>query len=383
MVVVLVLNKWSKLVIFVLWLLFASGCRQEAESLSELEVQEYKVLLGAKIFNDINLSSPAGQSCASCHDSNAGFADPDSDFPTSEGAISGRFGSRNTPAIGYSVFTPPFHFDQAEGLFIGGQFLDGRASDLKSQAAGPFTNPLEMNNRSNNEVTEKVRLSSYANLLVRVYGEQDFYDDEITFSNILDAIVAFESSELFNPLQFTSRFDRYLAGEQILTEQEIRGMGLFIAEDKGNCAACHPIEGSLLLPPLFTDFSYDNLGVPKNPDNLFYQQIVEFNPAGTDFIDLGLGAALNPASEENLGKFKVPTLRNIGLTAPYMHNGVFKTLQDVVSFYNSRDIDARWGEPEELRNMNTEELGNLGLTAQEEADIVAFLQTLNDGYGDD
>jgi cytochrome c peroxidase len=150
------------------------------------------------------------------------------------------------------------------------------------------------------------------------------------------------------------------------------------------CSACHP-------SPLFTDFSYDNLGVPKNPLNPFYSQPKKINPDGADWIDPGLGGFLKSAGEEEdvylpeMGKHKVPTLRNVdkrpypAFVKAYGHNGFFKSLEEIVHFYNTRDVE-EWPAPEVPINVNTDELGNLGLTAEEEAAIVAFLKTLSDGY---
>jgi cytochrome c peroxidase len=195
---------------------------------------------------------------------------------------------------------------------------------------------------------------------------------------VADAIAAFEKTRFFSP--FTSKFDYYLAGEAELTDQELNGLALF--EGKAQCNACHPSEplmapGGGMMPPLFTDYTYDNIGVPKSENPL----IVD-NP-----VDLGLGgrpdiAAKDPEGAE-IGKHKVMSLRNIAATPPYAHNGYFATLEDVVHFYNTRDVaDAGWPAPEVTQNVNTDELGNLGLTAEEEAAIVAFLKTLTDGYSD-
>jgi cytochrome c peroxidase len=171
-----------------------------------------------------------------------------------------------------------------------------------------------------------------------------------------------------------------LRGETELSEQELRGLEFFEAEDKGNCSACHPSkpaeDGS---PPLLTDFTYDNLGTPRNPENPFYSLPLELNPDGFAFVDLGLGKTVNDPAQN--GKFRVPTLRNVAVTAPYMHNGVFKTLFNVVAFYNSRDV-AEWPAPEVSANVNVEELGKLGLTNQELEDLVAFLRTLTDGWNE-
>ena len=191
-----------------------------------------------------------------------------------------------------------------------------------------------------------------------------------------DAIEAYEKTPEVSP--FSSKYDFWLRGEAELSEQELRGLALFEAEDKGNCVACHPNrpaeDGS---PPLFTDFTYDNLGVPRNPENPFYRVSAELNPGGFAFVDLGLGVTVDDPAEN--GKFRVPTLRNVAVTAPYMHNGAFKTLFQVVAFYNTRDV-AGWPDPEVAENVNDEELGDLGLTNPELEDLVAFLQTLTDGW---
>ena len=191
-----------------------------------------------------------------------------------------------------------------------------------------------------------------------------------------DALAAYERTEEVNP--FSSKFDLWQVGKASLTEQEQRGFMLFVVESKGNCAACHPHTPSEDgTPALFTDFTYDNLGAPVNPENPFLLLDAEYNPDGMEFRDQGLGGFLNDPREN--GKFRVPTLRNVAVTQPYLHNGVFKTLYQVVAFYNTRDV-APWPEPEVTENLNTDEMGNLGLTNQEVEDIVAFLETLTDGY---
>lgn len=338
---------------------------------------QQKAQLGRAIFFDAQLSEPAGQSCASCHQPTAGFADPDAELPVSRGVNPAHFGNRNTPSIAYAAFTPVFHFDQQEGLYIGGFFHDGRAHTLEAQAKGPFLNPLEMGNPDAATLMAKVWRADYAALFAEVYGSEAMTDVGRGYDAVADALAHFERTEFFSP--FNSKYDAYLRGQIQLTAQELRGLKLFEDEKKGNCAACHPSaraeDGSL---PLFTDFSYDNLGVPKLERSPFYSVSAQYNPQGAAVIDKGLGAVLNKASEN--GKFKVSTLRNIARTAPYMHNGVFKTLTEVVEFYNSRDSDHQWPQPEVAENMNDEELGDLKLNKQEVADIVAFLHTLSDGY---
>lgn len=364
-------------------ILLLIGCGGGGSSPPAVDIQALKEQLGGTIFADTNLSEPVGQSCASCHDAQSGFADPDVDSnnPVSEGAVIGRFGNRNAPTAAYASFTPPFGTNTA-GEFIGGQFIDGRASTLAEQAKAPFLNPLEMANADKASVITKIRNSSYATLFEQVYGSGSLNDTDTAYDQLADALAAFQSSDALSP--YTSKFDFFLAGQTQLSAQEMRGFNLF--DGKGQCFACHELGQHRL----FTNHTYSNLGVPKNPDNPFYTMPLQYNPDGNAFVDLGLGA--NPAvmSTFENGKFRVPTLRNVTLTAPYMHNGIFQTLQQVVDFYNTRDVlpicptdtiqaDC-WPVAEVSENIDTQFMGNLGLTQGEVNDIVAFLNTLTDGY---
>jgi cytochrome c peroxidase len=334
-------------------------------------------LLGKALFFDENLSEPAGQSCASCHHPDFAFTDPSQSIPVSAGAHPDRFVSRNSPTAMYARFTPPLHFDEDEGLWLGGLFLDGRADTLEEQAKLPFLGAVEMANPDAASVVNKVRDAAYAPLFKALYGRDIFDSSDAAFDNIAKAIAAFERTRQFSP--FSSKYDAYLAGRATLSDQEQRGLEIFEAEDKGNCAACHPSQPSENgQPPLFTDYSYDNLGIAKNTDNPFLSQDVAFNPEGEDFVDIGLGATVQDAAEN--GKFRVPTLRNVALSAPYAHNGLFTTLKEVVEFYNTRDSDTRWGQPEVPETMNHDELGDLQLNDAEVDALVAFLETLTDGY---
>jgi len=340
------------------------------------KVLTQKQKLGKKLFFDKNLSTPPGQACSDCHSPEHGFANPNTDIPVSQGVHRDRFGSRNDLPAAYASFSPKFHYDSKEQTYVGGQFWDGRAPDLTEQAKLPFLNNLEMANPDEKTVAEKVRKSDYANLFLKVFGKSAFKETDKTFNNIANAIAEYERSSELN--QFNSKYDLYLAGKVKLTKQELRGLKLFEDEKKGNCAACHPSKPNEdNTPPIFTDFTYDNLGVPKNPENPFYYLPSQFNPDGVHFLDLGLGGAINKNSEN--GKFKVPSLRNITKTSPYLHNGIFKTIRQVVVFYNTRDIGP-WPHPEFPDNVNRDELGDLGLTEQEIDDIVVFLNTLTDGY---
>lgn len=335
-----------------------------------------KQTLGKKLFFDKNLSTPPGQACADCHMPETAFVNPDKDLPVSRGVHRDRFGNRNDLTAAYASFSPDFHYDETAEMYIGGQFWDGRAANLVEQAKGPFLNPLEMANPDKQTVVKKIHNSEYAALFREVFGADALDDPEKAYDYTAEAIAEYESSTEVN--KFISKYDYYLKGEAELTEQEKRGLLLFDDETKGVCFMCHPSSpGPDGTPPLFTDHTYDNLGVPKNPENPFYYLHKSLNPDGINFVDLGLGGVVKKP-EEN-GKFKVPTLRNVALTSPYMHNGIFKTLQQVVVFYNTRDVGP-WHPPEVKENINRDELGNLGLTQLEIDDIVAFLHTLTDGY---
>jgi cytochrome c peroxidase len=211
----------------------------------------------------------------------------------------------------------------------------------------------------------------------------------LAYERIARSIAAYERSKEVNP--FSSKFDAYLEKKAKLSKEEKEGFRLFVT--KGKCANCHPVTpGRSDDKPLFTDFTYDNLGIPKNPLNPFYGEL-EFNPQGEAWVDPGLGGFLASMPEyasyapENMGKHKVPTLRNVdkrpdpGFIKAYGHNGYFKSLKEIVHFYNTRDMaEAGWPPPEVPANVNTTELGNLGLSDSEEDAIVSFLKTLTDGY---
>jgi cytochrome c peroxidase len=343
--------------------------------------------LGKFLFFDENLSTPPGQACAACHGPEVGFTGPISELNAHgaayPGAVHTRSGNRKPPSAAYGGESPVLFYDADEEVWIGGMFWDGRATGatlgdpLAEQAQGPFLNPLEQNNPGAMQVCIKVAQSDYADLFVQVWGpgSLDFVHDVAgTYERIARSIAAYEKSAEVNP--FSSKFDYYLAGMVELTEQEAWGLSLFNDPEKGNCAACHPA-------PLFTDFTYDNLGVPKNPENPFYSMPPKWNPAGASWVDLGLGGFLGMTSE--IGKVKVPTLRNVDkrpypeFVKAFAHNGYFKSLEDIVHFYNTRDVED-WPPPEVEENVNHEELGDLGLTAEEEAAIVAFMKTLSDGF---
>jgi cytochrome c peroxidase len=322
------------------------------------------------------------------------------------GAIPQRFGNRKPPTSAYATQAELFSYEPDEGHFEGGNFWDGRATGHQlgnpaaDQALGPFLNPVEQNNPSKRAVLEQIAKSKYANLWTQVWGAPVRLGSASEINEDYDrvglSIAAYEASP--EVIAFSSKFDCYERGEVDLTPLEEQGKDLF--EGKATCAACHPA-------PLSTDYTYDNLGAPKDPRNPFYGMDRVFlddgspiNPQGGAWIDPGLGGSLASLPEswftelglnkadavaENMGKFKVPTLRNVDLrpdpTFPkaYLHNGVFKSLKEVVHFYNTRDVEP-WPAPEVAENINVDELGNLGLTDAEEDAIVAFMAALSDGY---
>ncbi|MDH5180353.1 MAG: c-type cytochrome [Gammaproteobacteria bacterium] len=329
--------------------------------------------VGKLIFTDRRLSANGNQSCADCHDPAVGFADPDvtQNAPVSEGSPSGGFGNRNAPTSAYAGFTPAFGQVDVGGtlFYAGGQFLDGRRDSLEQQAKDPFLNPLEMANSNVLAVVEKVRTAAYADRFMAVYGANVFADANTAFNNIAAAIAAFERSAEMN--KFNSKFDCYLQNATAYPLSANEANGLTVFNGKGKCSGCHsttpdPVSGKVLL----TDHRYFNIGVPKNPNN-------PANVANPSFIDKGLGA--RKGASEN-GKFKTPTLRNVALTAPYMHNGVFATLDEVMTFYNIDEKVTAVPAPEVSANI-TADVDFLGLTQQEMDDVTAFMRTLTDGSG--
>ena len=369
-----------------------------------------KEQLGKNLFFDANLSLNRNQSCGTCHAPEVGWTGPDAAINRTgavyEASVPGRFGNRKPPSSAYVSASPTLHYDARTKTFVGGSFWDGRAtgellgSPAADQAVGPFLNPLEQALPDAAALVQRVCSGNDADRFKAVWGQSACNDVNKAFGYIGLSIAAYEGSSVVN--RFDSKFDAYLAGTARLTPQEQDGLRLF--QGKAKCAQCHTSKpGSNKQPPLFTDFTYDNIGVPRNPDNPFYYHR-EINPMGAAWIDLGLGgflqtqATYRPYAQANLGKHKVPTLRNVAqrpaasLVKAYGHNGYFKSLKEIVHFYNSRDalpvcgeeggkagVDC-WPLPEVALNLNRGEMGHLGLTDAEEDAIVAFLGTLSDGF---
>lgn len=360
--------KTRKLVLGIAVALLAVSCEHHQHS-----ILHQKEKLGKLLFFDESLSSPAGQSCATCHDPDMGFADKHARI-VSEGAVKGLFSCRNSMSICYAAYVPELHYNTEDSTYAGGLFWDGRTANLQTQAGDPFLNPVEMGMVDKESIVKLVKRADYYPLLTSIYGDTENIDS--LYFRITDAIAAYEASEEVNP--FSSKFDACQKGKYKMTDAEKRGLELF--KDKGLCAECHIMEDDPRAGrPLFTDHTYDNLGFPRNPENPHYRVPAKYFSMPPDSIDRGLGMIVG--KEEENGKFRVPTLRNIEKTAPYGHNGYFKTLEEVVHFYNTRLINTSYPAPEYPATVNVEELGDLKLTPQEEADIVTFLKTLTDGYG--
>ena len=370
--------------------------------------------LGERLFSDKTLSEPQGVACASCHDPARAFSGVNgSKIPAvAAGAPAGAFGVRKPPGLTYAAFTPPFGFidkeDETTGRMektpAGGQFRDGRAMDLEEQAAGPLLNPAEMANPSKAAVVEKIKNGPNAALMREAFGAQIFDDPNKAFDRVTQAIAAYERTTVFRP--FSSRFDEVLRGKAQFTPQEAKGFELFKDKKKGNCLACHDgkEDSKESADWLFTDFTYDVLGAPRN----------RAIPANADpkTFDLGLCkraglAAVAPKDfevESVCGAFKVPSLRNVALTAPYLHNGSLKTLRDAVAFYATRDTNPERWYPMDAKgrvqkyddlpgkfhaNVNVKEVpydrkpGQKPRLTDEEIDaITAFLETLTDRRGE-
>ena len=325
-------------------------------------------IIGKLIFFDKNLSEPAGVSCATCHSPISGFADP-RHTPFSEGS-NHQTGTRNANAIAYMGFAPNRRAEIVRGVWeeVGGFFWDGKAEFLNQQALFPLTNVHEMNNFSFTNVSSKIKRAPYFNKLKKLFGNNLMADSQTIVFYAVECLQAFELSHQVN--QFTSKFDFYLEGKVKLSPQEMRGMQLFNDSTKAKCALCHlstPTNYASTNKILFTDYSYDNIGLPKNP----LQKNLPVDSGAAKF------ERNNPAE---IGRFKTPSLRNIEKTAPYMHSGIFNTLEEVLEFYNERDINPKFAQPEAAATINKTDLGNLKLTKQDISDIIAFLKTLTDGY---
>ncbi len=394
--------------------------------------------LGARIFFDENLSLLRNQSCASCHSPDTGGTGADSSVNAEgavyEGSVAGRYGNRKPPASAYATLAPVMDYGSDRGFF-GGNFWDGRAtgwrlgSPAAEQAQGPFLNPVEQALPNAATVVRRVCRSSYGSLFRSVWGELACSNADEGYEAVALSIAAFEGSPDVN--RFSTKYDAVRRGQAELSPLEAEGLDLFAGA--AECAACHATSG-LTTAQVFTDFAFDNLGIPRNPENPFYEMNkvsvggTPVNPLGADWIDPGLGGFLQSLTEddawrhlpyvpvaiqemddealaalaaENYGKHRVPTLRNVdkrpdpGFVKAYGHNGYFKSLKGIVHFYNTRDVlpecpgpyteaqalaENCWPLPEVSENLSTSGVGDLQLSEAEEEAIVAFLSALSDGW---
>ncbi|WP_434624864.1 cytochrome-c peroxidase [Azospirillum sp. B2RO_4] len=344
-----------------------------------------KEKLGEALFSDTALSANRTQSCADCHNPDFGFADPrtgGAGGAASVGDNGKSVGDRNAPTAAYAAFTPAFHI-KADGKAVGGQFWDGRAPTLKDQAGGPPLNPAEMGLTSKEQARDRLAENpDYARAFVALYGAGVLDDAGRAYDAMTDSIAAFEKTDRFAP--FDSKYDRYLRGDYKMTPEEDLGMTLFFSTQFTNCNQCHKLKAMpAAAGEMFTNYEHHNIGVPANP-------VLRDASGKPGFADRGLHdnpAAAKPVYE---GKFKTPTLRNVAVTGPYMHNGVFKDLETVVRFYdhyNNRTEKAAinpetrkaWGPPEVAANLSTKELESApALDTRRVKALVAFLKTLTD-----
>lgn len=339
--------------------------------------------LGELLFFDTALSKNRTQSCATCHNPQNGFVDNRDNgigAMVSLGDDGKSLGDRNAPTASYAVFSPHFGIDAKTKKIKGGQFLDGREADLKGQAGGPPLNPIEMGMSSKAEVVSRLKENpSYVKTFEKLYGKGVLNNSDKGFEAMSRAIAEFESSKEFSP--FDSKYDRFLKGQYTLTAQEELGKSLFFSNNNTNCATCHQLKGEDKRGETFSNYEYHNIGVPSNA-TLFDRGIVK-----SGFVDNGLAKNPQAAAKENEGKFKVPTLRNIAVTAPYMHNGVFKDLRTVVLFYDKFNNSTRklnpesgkpWGAAEIEHSISTKEMKAKKLSDQKVDALVAFMKLLTD-----
>jgi len=396
-----------------------SGCEDSSKKSSKDEVKlNSKIALGELLYSDKNLSFDRTQSCATCHNADQGFIDDrtnDASRDTGKGLVASAgslgdngtsIGDRNAPTAAYAAFSPVFKHgirDRSNKImsdldigayegFIGGQFWDGREADLKGQAGGPPTNPGEMNMPDKAAVVERIKENSdYVAGFESVYGANIFNDNELAYAAMAESIGEFEKTPEFYP--FDSKYDRTLLDfnddnyyEFPVSSKTQTGQVLFFSSNF-TCAACHQLQPLKIRGEIFTSFEYHNIGVPENT--------ALRNINGVTTLDEGLLNNPNVSAQTEKGKFKVPTLRNAAVTAPYMHNGIFNELETVMRFYqhakeragnqpvvavNNPETGLSWGDAEINENIahdilakNKQNLGNGEVEA-----LVCFIMSLTD-----
>jgi cytochrome c peroxidase len=362
--------------------------------------------IGRALFFDKSLSASGKLACAGCHDPARAFGPPN-ELPVQRGGGDGRrSGMRAVLSLMYSQNIPPFteHFFENEGDDsidqgpTGGRTWDGRSQSAHDQARLPLFSPFEMANANGEAVVAKVEHAGYAAQFRDTFGGRVFEDKALAFKAVLMALETYQQDPgEFYP--YSSKYDAWLRHQASLTSAEARGLAAFNDPAKGNCARCHPSamrEGAF---PQFTDFGYAGIGAPRNV------QI----PANADrlYYDLGLCGPLRTDlsdKKEYCGLFRTPSLRNVAIRRVFFHNGVFHRLEDVVRFYAERDTSPqKWyprgadGGTQKFDDLPTRYQGNLdrqtpfdrhagdqpAFSDHDIKDIVAFLNTLTDGYQPD
>ena len=344
---------------------------------------DYKAL-GEVLFFDKSISFNKTQSCSTCHSPDTAFVDQrknSANQMVSEGDNPHLHGNRNANTALYAMFSPDFHFDEKIQDYVGGQFWDGRAKDLAEQAGGPPVNPVEMGMPDKKAIVERLKADpTYYKPITDLYGESIWADTDKIYAIMEKAIGEFEKQELF--AQFSSKYDRALKGEAELTALESEGKALFFDKTRTNCSNCHQSSEANSATETFTNYRYFNIGVPSN------QELIKHNKLAADFVDNGLlDNPMVKGDKKQKGKFKVPTLRNISVTAPYMHNGVFRDLKTVLLFKDSfnnpnRKINPEtgkaWEKAEYAQTINPDVLKAKPFTDEEINALEAFLKTLTD-----
>lgn len=353
--------------------------------------QDLKIALGQQLYFDTNLSFNRTQSCASCHNPATAFTDQreyKAEYSQLEGAVSLgddqiSFGGRSAPTNSYANQIPAFHINK-KGNYVGGQFWDGRSSTLTDQAKGPPLNPIEMG--IPDKTFMRARLlenTGYKKSFADIYGSAVLADPEQLYEAMADSIAAFEKTDFFSP--FDSKYDRYLQGKYELSAQEELGMTLFFSQQFTNCNLCHQLkQRPAAKGETFSNYQYHNIGIPEN------RVLSKQNQSADSHVDIGLLANPRVTEEEHKGKFKTPTLRNVAVTQPYMHNGVFKELRTVVAFYNQYNSKSKkrqinpetkepWAKPEVEENLSLKELQHGPALDDKRIDaLVAFMKLLTD-----
>ncbi len=382
---------------------FADNAQFYANSFDKKPNAAAMTALGRALFFDVSLSASGKMACATCHDPRRAFGPPN-DLPVQRGGSDGRSnGARAVPSLMYMQNIPSFtehYFDNDGNDSIdqgpaGGRTWDGRSQSAHDQARLPLFSPLEMANDGIDAVLAKVRRAGYAAQFRETFGDTVFDDMDLAFKAVLMALETFQQSpQEFYP--YSSKYDAWLRREASLSGDELRGLATFNDPAKGNCARCHPSGMRKGAFPQFTDFGYAAVAVPRNAD-------IPAN-ANHSYYDLGLCGPLRTdlvAKKDYCGLFRTPSLRNVATRRVFFHNGVLHRLEDAVRFYAERDTQPqKWysrgasGATVKFDDLPLQYQGNVdtqapfdrhtgdspALTETDIKDILAFLNTLTDGY---